>query len=307
MITNEQLAFIDTIPGEGSADGYPDSLIEDAVARAFDGKVPPDGEKKAVILLGAPGSGKTDTALRGLAQMAAREHWVFVGYNEGGAEEHFPPVQAALNAAGDLPSRLAAAVTFRPPTRFIQNAMFKSALRGGYNVLIDTTSSGPGTRHMVNALRQTGYRHVAISGMAAPFAISAERAMARRRPATLAEDIVGKRIGVLEQMSKHEQVVDRFSLSYNPVNDVVPVGALVIENHALVWHDPKVLTAMIGDLAADRDAIAAHLRRIPAEPDFADIDAVMARYDAARAAANEFLSWSRDVQPAPPWPGGPVL
>lgn len=314
MLTAEQIAIIDAIPDEGKAPFLlSDNLrvylatkpLQDIIAS-------PQNETKANILIGAPGSGKSWHALN------ARPNSAFVSYDEGGAiydiqdyndelikiapetQYMFLPV-----SRDSLAARRELWLKYQNDSQNIRAQTLKAALKGEFNIVVDTTSSSIGTKYLIEALRKLSFREITMEGMFAPFEISRERIESRPRPTSGIGDLVGKRIGVLEWIPDYATMTDRFDFSYNPRNGAQPRLAFSIASGRVPYMDHEFVTSIMDDLQNDRDSIRSYLEDVKENPALVapesieglDIQSMMQRYDAAASKMSGFLNKLLDARP----------
>lgn len=274
-LSDEQIEIIEKIPSEGALRYQDDSgfhfhFSEDDradVVQHMLGAVGPaqEGSKTAIIMMGAPGAGKTRIAVNMHVMLPEdlREHVALIAYNEGGAEEFCVPLQEEFDELAEDASadeRLAVQKRYQPFTQNCQNAALKEALRRESSLIVDITAAGRGAEFMITkTLRPLQFDHIHIEAVFAPFAISKERCETRLRPSDPIMDVVAKRIGVLAYMGSHAAHVDSFSLDYNPRNGQDPRRAMDIDRHG-VRYDAGLMAQMAQDLVHDRDAVLEHLK-----------------------------------------------
>ena len=251
MVKNAQ-GVIDNIPGEGALAytaeyskrefSFTQEQADTIIDKFFEGKVPPpsDAVKKAEVLLGATGSGKSYEAGLRYEEMdeEQREGTIFVSYDENGAifaideyvkdlqdnvpdfeDEHIPVDGETLDVRTELWD------DYRQFSQYVRTGILKRALSENYNLVVDTTSSSMGTTYLIKALRDLDYKQIKVTGTFSPFPIAVKRLRDRVRP-TSNEEIVNKRIGdpsknlgALNMIEPLMQAADIFEYRYNPNNN----------------------------------------------------------------------------------------
>lgn len=254
MLTQAQQKLIwDVIPEEGHHivhyDGqrfsYPAPTINNWARRPLKGIKPaPEGEKKAYILHGPPGSGKTDGGAHRLESkiLNLNPHVAPICYDEfhGGIyaipdylenlKKIAPEYQAELlpvNKAS-IAEREALWSAFRPVSQLIRTKTLQMALHKEVSIYIDTTSSSAGTLALIDALRKLDYQHIEMWSYFAPIDISLERIQERPRP-TSELDFFKKRIGAFTMAPELIKSVDVFRAFFNPNNEESPAQLAVFK------------------------------------------------------------------------------
>lgn len=316
MLTQEQLAVIDGIPVQGSLTctykgkelTFTSDIVNESAAFSFDDKAKLEdrdpSKKRAIIMWGAPGVGKTDYAykLYDETNRSERNSTVFVGYNEGGAEQNFAPFNSAMEGISGYNQRLAVTNSYRPITQLIQNTTLKRALREEFSVVIDITAENPGAGKLIDVLRKLDYQRVDMIGIDAPFDIAQSRATDRARP-TDPMDIVTKRTGAYNFMKAHALKSDSFTLlngAYfmNPV----PVLETTLNLDKAVVHDEVELSKIWASMRKDTVPIEKYLRGLAKTREHKDINVseIMADYTKASSGAIDFMveAFQRWLRPA---------
>lgn len=329
MLTEEQLGVIEKIPVQGSLvytfDGknytFTQGQVDEAVHESFidrprslsmpkdrfTDKIPPR-EKKAWIMMGAPGSGKTEYAMSWYEALSAEEKQgiVLVGYNEGGAEENFQPFMDAVSeVTGDYyEKKLKITNQFQPVTQRIQNETQRKALREEFSVMVDITAERKGAGKLIDVLRTVGYESIELIGMHASFDIARHRAEDRFIRPTSPIDIIDKRIGVLGYYEEHAKKCDRFDMYTN--NYELPPQKVFSWKPGSNAHDVDVSAVykMCDSLTADIDDVRQYLKKIKRRPDCktkVDVDEMMTAYkDAANTAIGFFQHIAETGKPKEP-------
>lgn len=240
----------------------------------FAGKKPPAAEepKHAEILLGAPGSGKSFSAQAYYNALPKTEKasTLYISYDEGGAlfaihdyqkalKTHIPDFEDEHTPVDEetLGIRTALSESYRPFSQYVRSLILRRALKDGYNVIIDTTSSSRRTLHLVDRLRELEYDRIDVTGTYAPFDISMQRLHQRVRPATNKEAIskcVGnpaENQGAMNMILPLVEAVDGFEYFYNPNNDNLPELAFAYEHGQLVESRPEIIQLMKRDIVRD--------------------------------------------------------
>lgn len=287
MISKEQREnIIDKIPLEGAlvyefprkTFCFSDAYANELVNTFFTGKKPPAAgtPKHAEILLGAPGAGKSFFAQSTYNALpkAKKENTIFVSYDEGGAlfathdytralqknvpdfkDEHTPVDTNTLGTRTHLWE------SYRPFSQFVRSLVLKRALNEGYNLIIDTTSSGNGTLRLIDRLRELEYGRIDVTGTYAPFDVSLKRLHRRVRPAS-DEEAITKRIGdpdknqgAMNMILPLIEAADGLEYYYNPSNRIPRELAFAYEDGLLVDSRPEIIQNMRQDIARDSAVI----------------------------------------------------
>lgn len=199
-----------------------------AIQKPFEDKTPVPADKKAVLFSthGAPGSGKThdfhDFYKRTI--QTADKNWVYIAYDEHGVIESLSGWQneiAALEKNSSFEDRLRIRDRYRDASQVGRDLIFHRALTQHFNIMNDVTNSGPPALAVMKSAREHGFQN-AIASYFAPYEISKERVINRTRPASLKEEIIGKRIGafmtfepIMNDLIKNNEDMICF---YNPSN-----------------------------------------------------------------------------------------
>lgn len=328
--------IVDAIPGEGglemdipSRNGksgthykYTPDTLQPLSMKPFEGKVPAlPSDKTMKITIGAPGSGKSQRVKKRFQLLPehVKRTTAGISYDEDIAgndgaifntpnyvetlrqiepayrDQHIPVPVASF----DMRAKLWKGV--QKVTQYIRGGSLKHGLREGFSLLIDTTSSSKGTQFLIKAGRDLNYKKIEMEGCFAPFPISRERIEARARPTSLVEDLVGKRIGVMEWLEKHAEKVDSFRFEYNPTNDAEPRLMFHIQNGQVRDIDKVLVGHMIEDIETDRYIVKAFLDEMKdTRPEYNEIkvEEYMDRYDEAASTLKSFLRGLKLGEPA---------
>lgn len=230
-------------------------FIRDDVRRyyeeSFKGKRPStDNESNYVARAhGAPGAGKSEllhAIFENLSQSEV-DSTVYSSADEYGALEY---IRQFLNEIALIefnygrdrqmnhPQRLKARDNVRDATGVGHDLVVNKAIRDGYNLFIDTTSSSlNGTLASMKLVRKAEKKNV-IYSVYAPYEISKERCIARTRTISLNDELVGKRIAAYGTFKPLMDAIIRekgdFTLFYNPNNESEPQPVFEIEDGTLV-------------------------------------------------------------------------
>lgn len=282
MLTESQIALIDALPTEGGAYylnqgqkiAYPQDAIDEMARLPLPraprhGTLPVITEKKAIILHGAPGSGKSHAGMRRLEALVAanpelEKTFAVISYDEDGAIFDIQEYIAGLcKLAPEMktpetpvsPSTLAEREQlwrdFQPLSQFIRSQTLKLALKQEQNVYIDTTSSGMGTIKLVELLRDLDYSHIEFWSYHNHLRLATERIENRPRP-TSADDLYLKRIGAYEMLPKIVAAADRVSLSVNDSNYNAPEEFAVFRAGQYLSGHGNVAASLAARLEADQ-------------------------------------------------------
>ncbi len=266
----ENLFLSEGSPTLGST-SYPEKTINKIVQSFFHEKTPPHERSAATvkILLGAPGAGKSYNAAKDYDALdeTTKNQTIYVSYDENGAIYQIPGFKEELvkilgrdfqqheeidpdSLTAEKYSQIEAVwEKYRPLSQHIRAQILKQAAAEGYSMVIDTTSSSPGTLKMIDALKTAGYfkEQIEIEGTYAPIEISRSRIERRARKASYLE-LITKRIGdpakhngALNMIEPLIKAVGKFTYRYNPDNQNPPREAFVFENGALVRHDSEIV------------------------------------------------------------------
>ncbi len=284
MLTESQIALIDALPNEGGAYylhkgekiAYPQDAIDEAarlpLPRASTRQARPSGTngKVAIILHGAPGSGKTYAGMRRLETLVSdhpelAKTFGVISYDEDGAifdiqeygaalcslspEMKTPetPVNPATRAAREQLWR-----DFQPLSQYIRSQTLKIALKEEQNLYIDTTSSGMGTLKLVELLRDLDYTHIEFWSYHNHLDLATERITSRPRP-TSDDDLYQKRIGAYEMLPKIIAAADRVSLSVNDSNYNAPEEFAVYRAGQYVSGHGNIAASLAARLEMDQE------------------------------------------------------
>lgn len=251
---------------------YPQKKIDKIVDNFFKNKKPPShrNSAKIKILLGAPGSGKSFNAAEDYARLKpyASLTTIYVSYDETGAIYAIPGFKEEICAIlgiddfdehGELtiPADKYSAVEdvwkkYRPLSQHIRTQILRRAVAEGYNMVIDTTSSSPGTIHMVASFLEAGYakHNISIEGTYAPFLTSKARVENRPRKASYLE-LVTKRIGAMNMLPILVDEGHELTYYYNPNNEENPQLAFKSEDGKIGNVIPHVVHLIHNDSLED--------------------------------------------------------
>lgn len=232
-----------------------------AVQKPFEDKAPVPADKKAVLFSthGASGSGKThdfhDFYKRTI--QTADKNWVYIAYDEHGVIESLSGWQneiAALEKNSSFEDRLRIRDHYRDASQVGRDLIFHRALTQHFNIMNDVTNSGPPALAIMKAAREHGFQN-AIASYFAPYEISKDRVMSRTRPASLKEEIIGKRIGALTSFGPilKDIVINNEELIcfYNPSNSSPPATAFYINNGQFDYANQAIMRKIEIDLISD--------------------------------------------------------
>lgn len=284
---HEKNEIINSVPEEGSLShngrSYTQEDLEKLADSFFNDKTAPakNEKKNAEILLGAVGSGKTYNAIARYNALdeETKSNTIYVSYDEEGAifaiddyqnelRENVPDYVDEQTPVSDesLPFRTQNWDDFRPFSQRIRNQVLKRALDEGYNLIIDTTSSGIGSVKLIeNVLKPLGYDNIKVTGTFAPLGKSVERAHNRVRPAS-DDEIITKRIGdpeknqgALNMLKPLIEAADRFEYYYNPENNNAPRLAFTHTDGKLTYLNDDIVVDMKNHIIPDLEAIEDYL------------------------------------------------
>lgn len=203
-------------PAEGKLVHITEAEAHSLAAQSFAGKAPRiQGNSQAIVLHGAPGSGKTTHAWQVHNEnQRISGHEVFVAYDEYGALYQLPGFQEEIRDAKNFSQRHAVWDKYRADSQFVRTLVLEKAVADNYDIVADVTSSGGGARPFIEALQEMAY-NVSVHSVYAPFDDCAPRFLSRERPGS-AEELVSKRIGAMKTLPVVAQAADTFYLHYNP-------------------------------------------------------------------------------------------
>ncbi len=246
MLSHYQNVLIDALPDEGApyylAEGkkvlYPAEAVHECALLPLQGKEP-STNKRAILLHGAPGSGKSYSGMKRLEELLQTEPdrartTAIISYDEFGAiydiQEYVAGLmrieaglhgQHAKSTHGTLEARRQHWLDFQPLSQFIRSKTLKCALAGEHDLYIDITSSGPGTIALIQLLEALDYQDIEMWSYAAPYRISAERIQQRPRP-TSHEELLTKRVGAYDMLPKFLHYVHRLRVFMNESDNIEP-------------------------------------------------------------------------------------
>lgn len=295
-------------PSEGSPylNGvpYPSEKIEAIVDSFFYDKnapkQPPENKDNAIvkILLGAPGSGKSYNAAQDYFTLPEEERrkTIYVSYDETGAIYAIPGFKEKMQSLIGYPfkehDQIDTSVIsderyaeienvwaqHRALSQHIRAEILKRAAAQGFNMIIDTTSSSPGTLKMIDAIRKAGYHHnnIEIEGTFAPMEEARDRVEKRPRKASYLE-LITKRIGdpkankgALNMIAPLIKAAGKLTYRYNPDNKNPPQKAFIFENGVLTKSHPKIIQKILSDSNQDEAYLKQLIPMIKKNfPDFA--------------------------------------
>ena len=260
------------IPDENDFIQFAASDLEAKVDRFFEGKTPPKPkDQKATILMGPQGSGKSFFARADYFSLPADEftNTIYVSYDETGALFEIPGYVHELQkivpdfnpeyphqpvSKDTLAIRKALWEKFRPFSQKIREHVLKRALKEGYSIIVDTTSSSPGTEKLIDTLNALGIKDITIKAMFAPWNISMDRVDTRARPENTVNRVT-KRKGFLQMFPKLYYRPQRFELYYNPVDGQKPELACAQERGHMAAYNPELIYKIHQDLRDDSSHI----------------------------------------------------
>lgn len=277
MLTNFQRARIDNLPVEGepqyttvhgSVLGYADAAVRKWASLPLVDKVAPHpSEKRAIILHGAPGSGKSYLGMQRLVTecRAEVENFGYISYDEAGAIYDIPEyVERLLKlSSGEnfhqhnptetrtLAERQQLWLDFQPLSQRIRSLTLKEALHRELSVLIDTTSSSTGTFRLIETLRDLDYQHIEIWSTASNLTMAEDRIAARLRP-TSSADLLGKRVGAFQTLPDLCTEADRLVLTLNDSDRDEPEDIAVFEHGQLRAVNAEQLRALCARQIAEQ-------------------------------------------------------
>ncbi|MEZ5815268.1 MAG: hypothetical protein R3E13_11220 [Alphaproteobacteria bacterium] len=262
---------------------YPEEDIDKIVNSFFEGKTPPKNRTGAhvKILLGAPGAGKSYNAAKNYDAMeeTTKSQTIYVSYDENGAIYAIPGFKEKLtellghdfdqhdqiDTSKISPEQYNAIEAvwsaYRPLSQYIRSKILKRAAAEGYSMIIDTTSSSPGTLKMIEALNQADYgkSQIEIEGTYAPMEISRQRIEKRPRKASYLElvtkrmDDPAKNSGAVNMITPLIKAVGTFTYRFNPDNENPPRPAFTFKNGTLTAHDPSVAQTLLSSAESDEE------------------------------------------------------
>lgn len=244
----------------------------------LEGKATPEpGEKKAVILWGPPGSGKTTQGHAWLAQHEDSDTFVTVCYDEKGAlhsiaaytEQSTPLVQqhdAAL--ASESPTkysdlkeifdkRLELYRQSRDDSQRIRSYTLNEAVVQGKNIFIDITAAGKGAGYLMDNLKQKGYE-IELVGRLASAEVANTRVNERGIKVVEPDEVFSKRVGCYESLPDLIKKSDRSSLYLNDVQNASPVQVIATENGQAFFKGQKAKDALMAIASKDVAYFSAH-------------------------------------------------
>lgn len=312
-------AIIDSIPLEGKEPFQLPAVEHQNLSLVpLEGKTPPipGAAKKATILFGHPGSGKSWIGIQAHKNLPSeeRDQQVVISYDEDGAMEAIPDYHLAMGSLGvrardghaptngsNLKERRSVWQCYQADSQRIRSLSLNKALRGGYDLLIDTTSTSIGTQKLIDALRGIGYEHIEMTGAFAPFDHARSRIENRVRPTSAVGDLVGKRIGAYEWLPVYASVADKFSFYYNASNKLAPTLAFAMNKGSIVEVNDTMVAAMQRNMMAEGDVVQYYLEEMVAYPERAapedvsslDIQGMMDRHKTSVASCVDFLEGVR--------------
>jgi|GEM_PF-3838074 len=261
---------------------YPPNKISDIVDSFFvdeiNGKISPKSpppnrdEAQVKILLGAPGSGKSYNAAEDYFALnrTVQSKTVYVSYDETGAIYAIPEfVKEMKEILGNdfdehghidfdalEPEEYQAIegiwTKYRALSQHIRSEILNRAAADGFNLIIDTTSSSPGSLKMIKAFKGAGYKkeNIEIEGTYAPWDMSRSRVETRPRKASYLE-LLTKRVGnpednkgALNMIRPLIEAAGTFTYRYNPDNQNAPQVAFAYKDGELAEANLDVIDQM---------------------------------------------------------------
>lgn len=277
MLSDRQLKLINDLPAEGSLfyreqgsqiEYEPSDLIF-PVGFPLSGKKA-EASKRAIILHGAPGSGKSYTGLRHLdEQHGKKNNFAIISYDESGAiydiseyvdklqeiapefkGEHSPLSHERGHSTWAAREQLW--LDFQPLSQHIRSLTLKEALRRELSLFIDTTSSSMGAIELIKTLRDLDYTDIQILSVHAGLGQAADRIIERLRP-TSVNDLLVKRVGAYEMLPHLISAADGVTMLYNPDNNNAAVEIARFDAGRLSSMNPAVLKSLTDQLSADTE------------------------------------------------------
>ncbi len=272
MLTESQIALIDALPAEGGAyyrkEGRKIAVKPASVTRMANipltEKVAPP-QKKAIILHGAPGSGKTYAGMKRLEALVEQDRslaqsFAIISYDEYGAMFDIKQYVAALKkiapdmkgqevptGSETLAARRQLWLDFQPLSQAVRSETLKGALKQELNLYVDTTSSGMGTTKLIELLRDLDYTHIEFWSYHNHLSLSTSRIETRLRP-TSDSDLYEKRVGAYEMLPKIVAAADRVSLSLNNSNTAAPTEFAVFRAGQFLSGHGNVAASVLASL-----------------------------------------------------------
>jgi hypothetical protein len=249
------------------------TIIDDvrkAVNEAFRDKIPaPWSQKPALIHLHGPaGSGKSwwtgKMYVKGLVEVIAsfqkQRTFVWASYDENGIIEKLQGWQSECpNPAVSFDpeqyiERLRVRNKFRHASWVGRDLVLNRVLTDYYSAIVDTVGHNHEILKLMDLARNHNIENRTVA-FYAPYRISKERVLMRRRAIDIEEELIGKRIGALQMFSAIVESVqthrESLSLIHNPDNENPPVLALRIEKGTVEYRDEMQIEQIIQEACED--------------------------------------------------------
>lgn len=280
MLTAYQRTLIDRLPVEGQphymkngvAVPYAEQDIQELAELPLQ-YARSSANKRAIILHGAPGAGKTHAGMERLKALVGDDRkkeatYAVISYDEHGAIYDIPEYNTALQDLArsakldqvgqetpvtDIPleARQQLWLDFQPLSQRIRSVTLKQALHNGQNLYVDTTSSSKGVLMLIDTLRDLDYKEIEIWSYCSPFEIAQDRIEQRLRP-TSPDDLFKKRAGAYEMLPALIKYADRVSITVNDSNFIAPEEFARYENAQYVWGRPDLAESVLCRLVDER-------------------------------------------------------
>ena len=278
MLSRHQNVLIDALPDEGGpyylSQGekvfYPADAVRECALLPLQGKES-SANKRAILLHGAPGSGKSYSGMKRLEELLEGDPdrartTAIISYDEFGAifdiQEYVAGLmkidaglhgQHAKSSRATLDARRQHWLDFQPLSQFVRSKTLKCALAEEHDLYIDITSSGPGTIALIQLLEALDYQDIEMWSYAAPYRMSAERIQQRPRP-TSHEELLVKRVGAYDMLPRLLHYVHTLRVFMNESDNVEPQEIAHFKMghvHRCNPHYADSLLSMLADDAED--------------------------------------------------------
>jgi hypothetical protein len=321
MLNAPQVFSIEALPAEGGCFYYKKGEkipYDQEAAKALSelplaGKIAP-ASKQAIILHGAPGSGKS---VLGYDRLLAEhgdtlQNTAIISYDEHGAIYDIPEYVGALKdivpefegmhrplsperGHETMAARHQLWLDFQPLSQHIRSLTLKEALRRELSLFVDTTSSSPGVFKQIELLRDLDFTNVEVWSTHGPLDLAKDRIVGRARP-TSGHDYLVKRAGAYETLPRLCSAADRLVMTLNDDAGLPPVDMMVLEAGCLKSLNRDALTQFTDRLLQDLPEFYDLTKNLPEvkDLDFRYFDAV----SALKAHLEEY-SGNKPSAPAP--------